>query len=813
MTESETEEYLKNGFIQLVNYEEEFNSSVSHFIRHVGLYDAGFDYHVVAVMGCQSSGKSTLLNLLFSTKFQTMDAKSGRYQVTQGIWLSKDRWKPILVLDLEGTDSRERGEEAASFERKSTLFALALAEVLIVNMWAQDVGRYVAANLALLRTVLELNLQLFQNDREHRKTKLLFVLRDHVETSLDLLANTIRTDLEATWKSLQKPLQFENSQVEDFFDLQFVSLPHMVLKPEQFEASVKSLREGFHDEDEKQSIFHPEYRRLVAADGFTTYAYNIWETIRSNKEVDIPSQREMLATVRCEEIAEEAYQQAHKKLEDWNLELDALKKKTSLDDSRSLKYIKGLPDLIFSTIREAVSTYSDSAKRYVLSVAEAKKAKLQERLEMDGKALYLGQLSLIESISLAQLEADLEKLASRSKPWMNFQSEVTNILEKYNKWLQEAASCSVGDAYNLFKNIKQTKEDDFAQQATKIVERYRRSILDRTVEILVETFGTQYRSKLTTVLESSQGNVWESIRSPLCDLFHEQLSHLEDCLHMMQCNERDNLLVLQNSIFRFKEEVEVKTRELLSSNTVIVSYLSRKFDNSFRKDSRGVPRVWKPGDDLDSLYLEAKQETEVLLDTLSEVEIHISLKDLFQNLSKDEDLTSVEEFDIAFEVFSVERKTNLQVKLEDYMKTAYTEAKRAQETIHTRSQVPGWLYIVMFLLGFNEMMAVLRRPLLLLLFIVLSPILYVVVQSNLHTMLLSMLYSKLEQHIPRIPVIEESTAGIKKDESASGAFNSPIPNRAVGYRTAMSTGVRYRKGNLSVENITRRRRNSDGQEE
>ena len=64
-------------------------------------------------------------------------------------------------MDVEGTDGRERGEDQ-DFERKSALFSLAIAEVLIVNMWEHMVGLYNGANMGLLKTVLEVNLELFQ---------------------------------------------------------------------------------------------------------------------------------------------------------------------------------------------------------------------------------------------------------------------------------------------------------------------------------------------------------------------------------------------------------------------------------------------------------------------------------------------------------------------------------------------------------------------------------------------------------------------------------------------------------------------------
>ncbi|KAI1019487.1 hypothetical protein LB505_000453 [Fusarium chuoi] len=71
----------------------------------------------------------------------------------------------ILVMDVEGTDGRERGEDQ-DFERKSALFALATSEVLIVNIWEHQVGLYQGANMGLLKTVFEVNLQLFLKDKQ-----------------------------------------------------------------------------------------------------------------------------------------------------------------------------------------------------------------------------------------------------------------------------------------------------------------------------------------------------------------------------------------------------------------------------------------------------------------------------------------------------------------------------------------------------------------------------------------------------------------------------------------------------------------------
>ena len=87
-----------------------------------------------------------------------MDALSGRHQTTHGIWLAmapKVAEPPTLVLDLEGSDGRERGEDDTSFERQSALFALAVADIVLVNMWAKDVGRETGAGKPLLKTIFQ----------------------------------------------------------------------------------------------------------------------------------------------------------------------------------------------------------------------------------------------------------------------------------------------------------------------------------------------------------------------------------------------------------------------------------------------------------------------------------------------------------------------------------------------------------------------------------------------------------------------------------------------------------------------------------
>lgn len=162
---------------------------MSKYLSLEDVTTAGFNYHLISVFGSQSTGKSTLLNYLFGTQFSVM-SESERRQTTKGIWLSKNKKQSdasaegarmadnILVMDVEGTDGRERGEDQ-DFERKSALFALATSEVLIVNIWEHQVGLYQGANMGLLKTVFEVNLQLFLKDKRYVDRQLVLIVKRH----------------------------------------------------------------------------------------------------------------------------------------------------------------------------------------------------------------------------------------------------------------------------------------------------------------------------------------------------------------------------------------------------------------------------------------------------------------------------------------------------------------------------------------------------------------------------------------------------------------------------------------------------------
>ena len=161
------------------------------------------EYQTLAIIGCQSSGKSTLLNHVFGTDFEVMTDDKGRGQTTQGIWAAVNQDFNTIVFDVEGTDAKERGDDRFKFEQCSSLFALAMADVLMINMWTNDIGRYTASNYGVLKIVFEMNLKLFQQESEK---KIVIVLRDFDEDNdnQEQLQEYIIGDIKQIWEEFHK---------------------------------------------------------------------------------------------------------------------------------------------------------------------------------------------------------------------------------------------------------------------------------------------------------------------------------------------------------------------------------------------------------------------------------------------------------------------------------------------------------------------------------------------------------------------------------------------------------------------------------
>lgn len=157
--------------------------------------------------------------------------------------------------------------------------------------------------------------------------------------------------------------------------------------------------------------------------------------------------------------------------------------------------------------------------------------------------------------------------------------------------------------------------------------------------------------------------------------------------------------------------------------------LKLAFEDKFRYQD-GVPRVWRPEDDIDSLFKSAREETLALIPLFAK----IKPQDATQAFElPDSPATSLEDLEFDFQetlvVLSEAKQMELAERFRREADAYFLEAKRSM--VSSISQIPVWMYGVIAILGWNEFITVLRNPLYFTLLLILGAAAFVTVQLNM----------------------------------------------------------------------------------
>lgn len=131
---------------------------------------------------------------------------------------------------------------------------------------------------------------------------MLFVLRDFSpQSSKEHIMEMIRNDINNIWTEIHKPEKFADKKASDFFELEFAFMPHKVFQPKEFEDNVAELRTRFNVGAPNSLFLEDSGDKNVPMDGLSYYMEQNWASIRSNKELNLPDQRKLVAEFRCNE--------------------------------------------------------------------------------------------------------------------------------------------------------------------------------------------------------------------------------------------------------------------------------------------------------------------------------------------------------------------------------------------------------------------------------------------------------------------------------------------------------------------------------
>ncbi|TKY48258.1 ROOT HAIR DEFECTIVE 3-like 1 [Spatholobus suberectus] len=687
-------------------------------MKECKLSECGLSYAVVSIMGPQSSGKSTLLNSLFCTNFREMDAFKGRHdvlvfrsQTTKGIWMAKCIGiEPCtLVMDLEGTDGRERGEDDTAFEKQSALFALAISDIVLINMWCHDIGREQAANKPLLKTVFQVMMRLFSP----RKTTLLFVIRDKTKTPLENLEPVLREDIQKIWDSVPKPEAHKETPLSEFFNVEVVALSSFEEKEEQFKEQVANLRQQFYHSIAPGGLAG-DRRGVVPASGFSFSAQEIWKVIKENKDLDLPAHKVMVATVRCEEIANEKYDlfAANK---DW----------CQLEEAVQSGPISGFGKKLNSLLTARLSEYDAEATYFDEGVRSAKQKQLQEKLFQLVQPAFQIVLGHIRSGILDKFKAAFDKALNGGE---GFSSAANKCVESYMAQFDEGCADVVIEIASWdTSKVREKLQRDIDAHVISV----RASKMSELVSSYEEKLKEALSGPVETILDGANSDTWPSIRKLLNRETQSAVSGFSAELTRFDMDEQTKKNMIVSLEDYAKGVIEAKARE--EAGRVLIRMKDR-FMTLFSHDSDSMPRIWTGKEDIRAITKSARSACLKLLSVMAVIRLDddddmydiektltVALADSSSSSVKDKSITAVEPLASSTWAQIPPSKTLItpvQCKSlwrQFKMETEYSvsQAISAQEANNRNSNwlPPPWAIVALVILGFNEFMTLLRNPL------------------------------------------------------------------------------------------------------
>ncbi|XP_020976737.1 protein ROOT HAIR DEFECTIVE 3 homolog 2 isoform X2 [Arachis ipaensis] len=679
---------------QLIDEKGNFNVDGLHsFITSTNFSHCALSYAVVSVMGPQSSGKSTLLNHLFHTNFREMDAFKGRFQTTKGIWIAKCVGiEPFTIaMDLEGTDGRERGEDDTAFEKQSALFALAISDVVLINMWCHDIGREHAANKPLLKTVFQAMMRLFSP----RKTTLLFVIRDKTKTPFEHLEPILRDDIQKIWDAVPKPQAHKNTPLSEFFN-------------------VAQLRKRFFHSISPGGLAG-DRRGAVPASGFSISAQNIWKVIRENKDLDLPAHKVMVATVRCEEIADEKFSR-----------LCSDKVWLALEKAVQQGPVRGFGEKLSSIIDAYLSQYDAEAMFFDEGVRNAKRQHLLSKALDFVFPAYSTMLGHLRSKALDSFKIKLEQSLNSGK---GFAAAVrmwtrSSMLE-FDKGSADAA-------------VRQASWD-----ASRVRDKLRRdidshamSVRDAKLSAIMNNFEEQLAKALVDpvecIFETGEKDTWPSIRKLLKRETEAVVSEFLSSISGFELDEETTERMQQSLRDYARKLVENKARDEAGK---ILILMKDRFSTVFNHDNNSIPRVWTGKEDIKIITQEARTVSLNLLSDMAAIRLDerpdqidsilrsalmdgtVSVASSRRGVSTDPLASSTwEEVPPKDTLLTPVQCKSLWRQFQKETEYTVAQAISAQEAYKRNNNwlPPAWAILAMVVLGFNEFMLLLKNPLYLL---------------------------------------------------------------------------------------------------
>lgn len=414
--------------------------------------------------------------------------------------------------------------------------------------------------------------------------------------------------MENVWQSLSKPHPFENSKVSDFFDFTFATLAHKELAAEQFLAHAQLLKDRFINPNNPDFILRKEYNKGIPADGLATYSYNIWDTIKANKDLDIPSQKEMLATYRCEELAQSSFEQ-------FEADLKPLRERVERGEIVEKYGIKAA-----HILDNATSAYNTLASRYQSDVSTKKYTSLRQRCLTELESVFDKMVERLRGKAMeffrSLVAESFAEQSHASRVTIHFTSLMASIAASAVKYFEDAARDAALPASAAASWSWEGPLTELQSAISAETERMKKEHLVLLTTDAKQSFEVALTPTISHILDSSKNTsaMWIAIRNAMEGTTQAVELELKSRLSDLSLTDEQLRKHLDNLRAHGPAIVRKCVRDVAQHLSLM---MQKHFDDAFNFDEHKLPRRWNRRDDIPKLFKNARQHAEGLVEQFS----------------------------------------------------------------------------------------------------------------------------------------------------------------------------------------------------
>lgn len=525
------------------------------------------------------------------------------------------------------------------------------------------------------------------------------------------------------WNDIKKPESYKNMAMEDLFRIELFGFNHALVHKDEFTADAETLRNEWNT-----SIQPKVYSRGVPSDGFFYYAKNILNTVKEQNHLDIPTQREMLANIRCQEIK--------------NAVLDAVSENVSAMLTEAHEHpLDDFNNRVMAVVNSSVDNYFESASRYEKGTSVRIGVELVTALLPKIQPVFDAHMSHYcrDLIMKASVRMDKEfALCGKGKPLMVGTAKATEVWPKFTDLCEEIK----GELLDSLSNSMASHDVHYTNDSELSVD----FAFDRTAS--TDIFNVTFKNEVDML----KGRHLQALKAQIADIVTSGFKVIDETL--LECDITSkkywgdvNTLInkaYQTSIDTFKpsyEGIVASSKEhefeylsfivLLESTKAnleriesnIIDIISDRFEQFFQYqeyNGEQIPRAWETVTDefLRQTYAKSKKDALSIVGVLRDCNpptLEVPKFDL-DNIKADHIL--YRDFNTGTSGLTESKSSLSDDVLVDTVKLCkrrfHELYKTAQKIQSSKSSGVSWknvppaFWVALLVCGFNEVLTVLR---------------------------------------------------------------------------------------------------------